>query len=325
MLFLTQNNRGKSLFQMDPSNKTAPLTQVPPRFVSVSMIILATFCILLGVFGNFYVLLELYNRQDLRKVPHYLFASLSLTGFLAMTVNMPTMVIFFVVHFLLDHRFSIELVCKTGRVFALTVSILNSITLSVMAIDREDRVVRPFTQRLTPGNIKKVIFIIWMLAAVLTVFGAVVVSQESSACSGLNPYTVSPTTDPNNASRLYTVGVSTLLNVATFLVITITFVHVVKKLRSSSLPPQVANPSSAQTGHQITRLTYQLCTVFLVAWLPLIMVNVVARVIQTDSAALGTLRLFMIVISNFNYVVNPLLHIRMLRARRRIRRQAAVQ
>ena len=135
----------------------------------------------------------------------------------------------------------------------------------------------------------------------------------------MNPY-MSPTSDPNNnALQLFTVGMGSLLNVATLLVIAVTSFRVVKKLRSSSL-------SSQQKGHQITRLTYQLCAVFVVAWLPLIMVNVVARVIQTD-CELETVRIFMIVMSKFNYAVNPLLHIRMLRASRRIRvlQQAAVQ
>lgn len=315
MLFLTELTN-ESTFPMEPSNQTALSTRVPPRSVAATVITMATICFLLGVFGNSRVLLQLYKRRDLRKVPHYLFASLSLTGLLAASVNMPSFIFFSVVYYLLNRRFSIELLCKTGKIFSLTVSILNGLTLSAMAIDREDRFIRPFTQRLTPTNVKKAIFIIWMVAAVLTVFAAVIVSQENSTCFAMDPY-VSLTTDPNKAAKLFPVGIGTLFNTATFLVITITFFRVFKKLRSSVVP-QAANTLSQQTGRQITRLTYQLCAVFIVVWLPLTMVNVVGRVCYVDSVILGTLRLFMIVMSNFNYAINPFLHLRMLRTRRRI-------
>lgn len=301
---------------MDLSNQTNLSTPIPPRSVSVTVITLATICTLLGVVGNFSVLLKLYNRRDLRKAPHYLFASLSLTGLLATLVCMPSLVTFSVVYYLLNNRFSIELLCKTGMTLSFTVSVLNGLTLSTMAFEREGRVIRPFTLYLTPTKVKKVIFAIWMIAAVLTVFAAVLVSQGSSTCSSMDPY-VSLTTDPNKAAMLYVVGIGTLINTATFLVITITFFRVWKKLRSSVLP-QTANTSPQQTGRQITRLTYQIWAVFLIAWLPLIMVNVVGRISQVNAAILGTLRLFTIVMSNFNYVVNPLLHFRMLRSRRRI-------
>ena len=154
-----------------------------------------------------------------------------------------------------------------------------------------------------------------MVAAVLTVFSVVLVSQGNSTCSSIDPF-VSLTTDPNKGVRLYTVGIGTLINTATFLVIAVTFFRVSKRLRSSVLP-QAANTSAQQSGRQITRLTYQLCAVFLVSWFPLITVNVVARISQVDATILGTLRLLMIIMSNFNYAVNPILHFRMLRARRR--------
>ena len=233
-----------------------------------------------------------------------------------MSVSLPSFVIFSTVYYLLDVQFSIELVCKTGRTVALTVSVLNALTLSTMAIDRENRVLRPFKQRITPGNVKKVIFIIWMAAAVLTVIYAVLISMGSSDCSEFNPY-VSLTTNPNIAAKLFTTGVGTLLNVATSLIITITFFRVLKKLRLSAMPQSIAS-SQHSTERHITKLTYLLCAVFLIAWFPLIIINVVARIIQFDATTIGTLRVFMIIISNFNYAMNPLLHLRMLQTRQGI-------
>ena len=246
--------------QMDLSNQTALPTRVPPRSVSITAITLATGCVLLGMFGNCRVLLQLYKRRDLRKVPRYLFASLSVTGVLAMSVSLPSFVIFSIVYYLLDVRFSIELVCKTGRTVSVTVNVLNALTLSTMAIDRENRVLRPFKQRITPGNVKKVIFIIWMIAVVLTVISAVLISLESSACSAFNPY-VSLTTNPNIAAKLFTTGLGTLVNVATSLIITITFIRVLKKLRSSTMPQPITSWQQATERH-ITKLTYKLCAVF---------------------------------------------------------------
>ena len=298
---------------MDLANQTALPTRVPPRSVSVTVITLATVFVLLGMFGNSRVLVQLYRRRHLRKVPHYLFASLSLTGVLAMSFSLTSFVIFSTVYYLLDDGFSIDLVCKIGKPVSLTVGVLNALTLSAMAIDREDRVLRPLQLRMTPNNIKKVIFVIWMVATFLTVISFVMISQENFTCTTNNPY-ISHTTNPNMATMLFIVHIGTIVNVAAFLTIIITFFRVLKKLRLSTLPQ--ANTSQQSMERQITKSTSKLCTVFLITWLPIITINVVARTIQFDANTIGNLRLFTLVMSHFNYALNPFLHFKMLRARR---------
>lgn len=308
---------------MEPTSPTAVSTRVPPRAVSITAIAIATGCIVLGVFGNARVLHQLYKRQDLRKVPHYLLANLSVTGLLAMSVSLPCLVVALVLNYFLDNRvpFATEFVYKTGLTVALPVCILNAATLSLMALDRQDCVLRPFKRRLTWYNIKKVLLGVWIITAVLSIPSVVMASQENSLFSNINPYN-SFRSNSNTPSRLYTVGLGTLLNVVTFLVITITFVRVVNELRSSvDIMSRQANLNALLTRREnlITKTTYKICAVFLFAWLPLIMVNVVARLASGLNAEVaGTVRLFTMVMSNFNYAFNPLLHLRMLRKRPQI-------
>ena len=300
---------------MDTSNQTAvPSPRLPPQAVSITVITMATACILLGTFGNARILLHLYKRRRLRNVPHYLLANLSVTGLLSMTVNLPSLVVILIVNYLLDRRVSLELICATGGTLALPVSILNSATLSIMAIDSQDRVLRPLQLRLTRDNIKKVILMVWIVTAVLTVPSAVMMLQEGSVCSRIVPYNSLRNKYSNTPSRLYVFGVGTLLSVATFLVITITFFRVIKRLRSPVVVPHT-NAWRLRTENRIIKLTYQICAAFLAAWLPLITVNVVARVAQVDANVTGTLRLFVIVISHLNYAVNPLLYFTILKIR----------
>lgn len=308
---------------MNSSNPTAPSLRVSRQAVYITVVItciMATVCSLLGLPGNACVLIQLYKRRDLRKVTHYLFANLSATGFLAMSLNIPSLVVGLTVNYLLRPWVSTnvsnatELFCKIAETTALAVNILNAATLSLMAIDREDCLLRPFKRRLTQRNIKKVLLAVWIITVVLTVPSVITKLQETSLCQFCN----SSINSTNTPGRLYTVGLGTFLCVVTVLIITITFFRIMKRLRSVVMPQTSAAQQIQQRRQNlITKLTYQICAVFLVAWLPLILINVVMRAAKFDAYVTGSVRLVLIVTSNFNYAVNPFLNFKILSARPR--------
>ena len=119
---------------MNSSNPIDPPLRDSPLAVYIIAIFMATVCFLLGLPGNARVLIQLYKRRDLRKVPHYLFANLSATGFLALSVNMPVLVFGLTVNYLLRQWVSTnvsnatELFCKIAGATALAVNILNAAT-----------------------------------------------------------------------------------------------------------------------------------------------------------------------------------------------------
>ena len=281
---------------------------------------MATMCSLLGLPGNARVLIQLYKRRDLRKVPHYLFANLSATGFLAMSLNIPSLVVGLTVNYLLRPWVSTsvsnatEVFCKIAEPTALVVNLLNAATLSLMAIDREYCLLRPFKRRLTQRNIKKVLLAVWIFTMVLTVPLVVMKLEETSLCQVYN----SSKNNTNTLGSLYTVGLATFLFVVTVLIIIITFFRIMKRLRVGVMP-QTSGAQQIQQRRQnlITKLTYQICAVFLVAWLPLILINVVMRAAKFDAYVTGSVRLVLIVTSNFNYAVNPFLNFKILSARPR--------
>ena len=72
-----------------------------------------------------HVLIQLYKRRDLRRVPHYLFANLSATEVVAMSVGMSTLVVGLILSHLLDRRESMpfEVIWALGVTSAFAVSI----------------------------------------------------------------------------------------------------------------------------------------------------------------------------------------------------------
>ena len=305
---------------MNSSNPIDPPLRDSPRAVYIIVIIMATVCFLLGLPGNARVLIQLYKRRDLRKVPHYLFANLSATGFLALSLNLPTLVVGLTVNYLLRQWVSTnvsnatELFCNIAGTTALAVNILNAATLSLMAIDRQDCVLRPFQRRLTQRNIKKVLLAVWIMTVVLTIPSLVTRFQETSLCQFYNSFK----SNVNTPRKLHTIGLGTSLSVVTVLIITITFFRIMKRLRMNVMPQASgAQQIQQRRENQITKLTYRTCAVFLVAWLPLILANVVMRAAKFDAYVTGPVRLVLIVSSNLNYVVNPFLNFKILLARPR--------
>ena len=221
---------------------------------------MATVCFLLGLPGNARVLIQLYKRRDLRKVPHYLFANLSATGFLALSLNLPTLVVGLTVNYLLRQWVSTnvsnatELFCNIAGTTALAVNILNAATLSLMAIDRQDCVLRPFQRRLTQRNIKQVLLAVWIMTVVLTIPSLVTRFQETSLCQFYNSFK----SNVNTPRKLYTIGLGTSLSVVTVLIITITFFRIMKRLRMNVMPQASgAQQIQQRRENQITKLTYR--------------------------------------------------------------------
>lgn len=130
--------------------------EVPHPAVSVSLVINISVCFFLGL-GNVRVLIHLYNRPHLRHVSHYLFANLSTTGFLALSTVVPTFIVSILRMHILGLRKSAasDLIWNIVGTMSLGFNILNAETLSLMAIDREDCVLRPFRRRLSLANITK--------------------------------------------------------------------------------------------------------------------------------------------------------------------------
>lgn len=64
-------------------------------------------------------------------------------------------------------------------------------TLSLLAIDRQDCVLRPFHRRITPENVKTVLLITWLVTLGLTsVFVFSETFATDSVCRNFDPYTL---------------------------------------------------------------------------------------------------------------------------------------
>ena len=300
-----------------------PFTPLPRSLViAVSVILLIL--ILAGASGNGYVCNLLRRRRDLRKVPHYLLASLSLTGFLTSLFGMPSLLINTIVAYLqIGHLPVFEIVCKLG--FSLTVGFmaLNALTLILMTIDRHDCVVRPFSRRLSTQNAKRIIPVTWFLAFIISAVLLVLLRKETYVCYTWFPYYFSQSfrTEKGNVIRIY-VTTTGLLDTLAIVLVIITFFRVVKKLRSLVM----TNSSIQQRQEkQLIWLTYGICGAYVLFRFSLIVCHIVASSEELQGTALNTAFLLTTTMLYSTFVLNPVLHFKMLRARQPCRVQVQAQ
>ena len=303
--------------------ESIPSTSIP-KGLAIAVSVMLSIFILAGASGNALVCNRLRRRRDLHKVPYYLLASLSLTGLLASLSGMPFLLITTIVNYLqVGHLPVFGMLCKLGFVLSVGYMTLNALTLMVMSLDRHDCVVRPFSRRLSMQNVKKILLVTWLLAFIITVVLLILLRDETSVCYKLFPYNFSQSfrTERGNVIRVYVTTVTQLDTLAILLVI-ITFFRVVKKLRSLVM----TNSSIRQRQEkQLTWLTYGICGTYILFRFSLIICNIVASAEKFQGTTVNTAFLMACTLSFFTFVLNPVLHFKMLRARQPSRVQAQAQ
>ena len=109
--------------------------------------------IVIGFFAIVKVCHFFINNRDLRKVPHFLFVSLSVSGIISYMFCPPSRLVMFNVLNLCreDYVKHFQNVIAWSNFLC---TVVNSVTLSQMAINRQHCVLRPFNRRMTPSNVK---------------------------------------------------------------------------------------------------------------------------------------------------------------------------
>ena len=128
-------------------------------------------------------------------------------------------------------------------------NILNAVTLSLMAIDQQDCVLRPFKRRMGKNNIPKVITLSWIGTLVLafpTIFKSV--SQQFKGCDIIPK--IGGAGDP---VYVYVGTLSNFFNIASVLIIIVTASH----------------SHYRRQENKLLWLTYKICGVFLLCKLPI--------------------------------------------------------
>ena len=277
---------------------------LPDDFFIVAVVFLSA-QIAVGLPGNLKVFLLLQKKKSARKVPEVLLWNLSLVGVLVSGVYVPLFLTF-----LVANQFSVKSVPFVFGIvrFSLSVSLScwQSLNLVAMAVDRYDGVLHPHKSRITSANVFKVVRGIWVIVGlIMATHGALAGRDilESEVTFQL------PNTVP---SMLFTLVLVNSLLLVTVAVILITFVRIVKRLRSSPFPESYKRPKI-----RLITLTYTVLFAYFISLLPLIVIVIVGRLIGLSEASSGALRLVLVAVSNTNYVVNPFIHVSIVNAARR--------
>lgn len=305
------------------NNSTDSLTPIPQSVLVASLVLTVAFLIA-GIYGNALVCLLLGRRRDLRKVPHFLLANLSVIGLLSSLLGMP-MFVSIATRYIMKQQDSAELksLCKIRLVVSFFCSAVNAMTLSLMAMDRKDCILRPFRRRLHAGNVKTVLLIAWCVAIIIYVAFAILLTRDGSQCLQSDPFNLMSSS--SNSSVLYSTYITifgTVFNVAAILIIVVTFLRIVKRLRSSPLPQSRSLHQRYES--QITKLTYKTCFIFILSWFPVMISHMAARFFAAGSEHMLSLKLITITLTGFAYAANPVLHYKILKTASPILRMRAV-
>ena len=270
---------------------------------SVTMLSIAS---LVGFLANAHVCVLLRKRSDLRKVPHYLFGSLAVNGIFSSLLNLPSRLALTVIR-LWDIPVSANPVCYVLVPSGFICNILNAVTLSLMAIDRQDCVLRPFKRRMGKNNIPKVITLSWIGTLVLafpTIFKSA--RHQFKGCDIIPK--IRGAGDP---VFVYVGILSNFFNIASVMIIVVTALRIIKRLRSSPLPE--SHSYHRRQENKLLLLTYKICGVFLVCKLPIFVNFPVAIFLENNNYTLANIVIIALTMTNFHYVINPFLYYNMLR------------
>lgn len=252
-----------------------------------------------GSFGNLKVCFLLYKRKDLRKVPHILLGNLSLTGLLVSIIYLPLFIAIIVsVQFL--HEPIHPLFCVARYSSSILFMGLQSLTLVAMAIDRHDCVVHPFKRRITPGNVRMVLKGIWSVTLLVTgIHFALAVNDTMLSCVGHK--------EQKAVSLIFILAAGNVYSYGTLVVIFVTFVRIVKRLRSSPFAEYHQN-----TEIKVTRLSYLLMLFFIISWFPLMVFSMATKASpEMSGTRIEGIKVLLLALSNINYFINPFLHMQM--------------
>ena len=165
----------QSSFNVLPSAVIAPRTII----TNLTLLVIA---IIIGFEGNAKVCYFFFHHQDLRKVPHFLFVTLAVTGIISSVFSLPSRIamLAFIGLGRIDYaKPTLYIVISSSFLCA----VVNSVTLSLMAIGRQDCVLRPFNRRMTPSNVKFIIAGKWIGTLFLTSILFVIVLFDPSTLS----------------------------------------------------------------------------------------------------------------------------------------------
>ena len=298
---------------MEESYSSTPM----PRSLAIAVLVMLSTLILTGASGNAFVCNLLRRRRDLRKVSHYLLASLSLTGIITSLLGLPSLLIAALVNYLQAGDLPIaQTLCKLGFPFCVGCVALNALTITLMAIDRHDCAVRPFRRRLSTQNVKKILSLTWLVGFMIAAVLLVLFRKETFVCYTWFPYEQSKAfqTEQGNVIRTYLTTMVQLDTLAIVLVI-ITFFRVVKEIRSLVVPQSTNSTIQQRQEKRLTRLTYGVSGTYILFRLPLIVGHIVMSAVEFQGKALNTVFLLANVLVFSTFVLNPVLYCKMLRVR----------
>ena len=275
----------------------------------ITNLTLLLIAIVIGFAGNAKVCYFFVQRQDLQKVPHFLFASLAVNGIISSVFSPPSRLAMLAFAGLgrIDYAKPAFYIAVTSSFLC---AVINSVTLSLMAIDRQDCVLRPFNRRMTPSNVKFIITGKWIGALFLTSLLFSIVLFEPST---LSPETfISKLSDLKENPILIYFIMGKVLNVVTLIIVIVTAIRVMKTIRSSTLPD--AASLHRRQENKLTWLTYKISGVCVACWVPqFICAGLLAS--DFDRDVVFNAMAITSTVGYYNYVLNPLVYYGILKER----------
>lgn len=291
----------------------SPSSTRVPKELAIAFIPLVAISILAGLVGNAWVCMLLRERRALRKVPHFFLGNLAANGVFSSLFGMPLPITMTIVNYFdIRDMLIMEIFCKVSFVSQYSCMTVNALTLWIMAFDRLDCVLHPLKRRVTTGNAKALVVVTWIGGIIAATLFAISIRNEPSVCTEFYPY--------NKDIRKYggvfrdVLAVFGQCDKITVLIVIVTFVRIMKAYRSSSFA--LSNSSHRRREKKLIRLTFNLCGVFLFFRGLLIFSHVLTPEKFAGIEVAKIAKLVTDAMANFVFVANPILHRRILIARK---------
>lgn len=300
-------------FNVEFSTNSPPLTRVS-KDLAIFVIAFLGINTLVTTFGNARMLFAFRIRRDLRKVPHYFLANLALTGFLSALVTMPNLILMTTVNYFglsANPPAAIEVFCKLGFSLTFAFNVLHALTFSLMALDRQDRVLSPFSPRVTQTKVRRIIPLTWVLSLLTAVVIAILIrNEEQSAC--VKYYHYHDTISFSNAVHAVAFA-ARQVDIITILIITTTYIRIRKKLRSFAISS--SSSANRRQEKQLTKLTFNICALFLLFRLLVILCRSMTKFGEFRGTTTNSVTLVTVALAASLNVAIPFFHHKMLQVR----------
>ncbi|XP_031574909.1 somatostatin receptor type 5-like [Actinia tenebrosa] len=269
------------------------------QIVNAFLKVLGPLLFLIGIIGNFLIVIAVWKKRSLRSTANYLLLNIAAADIICLVFLPLTLV----EKYLSFQGLFSDVLCKFFVSFhvPLTASFASILTLVVLSVERYHAVVKPLNagKRLREGTVKYAIIAVWITAILLTLPTYIYsVYQNTSKC------------DYSLQEKYQKIYVSILMSLAVFIpfiVIIFCYFRIIRELyfKNKVEPQNVAAEEDARAKRKLVKFSLSLTSAFILCFFPLTITVILDKLYGGFATKIYNYTGFIFVLQS---VLNPFLY-----------------